>query len=110
MRQDPHELFKGLVNHEVQITLVSGRKRIGEVIGCGPGGFQITSGIGGRMLFDYGEVDAVSDLGLSQEPPMCICPDVDVTPPGGLPGSETVKGYEADCAVHGRASSEGQTP
>ena len=59
----PQTLVEGLTGHRVRLTLTNGRTRKGTIIGCGPLGFQITSGIGGRMLFHYAEVDAIDDLG-----------------------------------------------
>ena len=59
----PQQRVEQLTGHRVRLTLTDGRTREGAVIGSGPSGFQITSGIGGRMLFYYGEVDDIEDLG-----------------------------------------------
>lgn len=61
--QNPQEAVENLISHRVKLTLTTGNTREGTIIGCGPTGFQITSGIGGRMLLHYGEVDAIEDLG-----------------------------------------------
>jgi hypothetical protein len=61
--QDPRTMVEQMAGHRVRLTLTTGRKREGTILSCGPSGFQITSGIGGRMLFNYGEVDAIKDLG-----------------------------------------------
>jgi hypothetical protein len=61
--QNPQAMVEAIVGHRVRLMLTDGRTREGTVLGCGPSGFQITSGIGGRMVFRYGEIDAVEDLG-----------------------------------------------
>lgn len=62
-RQGPRSMVDALEGHRVRLTLTNGKTREGVVLGSGSSGFQITSGIGGRMLFEYGEVDAIEDLG-----------------------------------------------
>lgn len=64
MTPDPRALCESLVGHRVRIKTVGGGRREGVMLGCGPSGFQITSGIGGRMLFGYGDVDEIKDLGV----------------------------------------------
>jgi hypothetical protein len=64
LRPDPEARVRELKGRRVRLTLTNGRTREGVVIGAGPSGFQLTSGIGGRMLFRYGEVDAIEDLGV----------------------------------------------
>lgn len=67
---DPEALVSRLVGHRVRLTLTSGAKREGTLFGCGTGGLQLLSGIGGQIHFRYGEIDAVDDL----DKPTCICP------------------------------------
>lgn len=62
---NPRALVEPLVGHRVTLTLTTGRTRTGSIVGCGPDGLQITSGIGGRMLYLYGDIDGIEDLGPS---------------------------------------------
>ena len=61
--QNPRDLAEQLTGHRVKLTLTTGHTREGTILGCGPSGFQLSNGIGGRMLIYYGEVDAIEDLG-----------------------------------------------
>ena len=98
---NPQAIVEPLIGHRVKLTLTNGHTREGAVLGCGSSGFQITSGIGGRMLFYYGEVDAIDDLG-TEEKPVCTCPDIDVS---RWPGEVSlVKGLDLHCRLHGRSA------
>lgn len=63
---DPRALCESLVGHRVKVKTVTGRRLKGIMLGCGPSGFQITSGIGGRLVFGYGDVDEIKDLGVAE--------------------------------------------
>lgn len=59
---DPGAMVEPLIGKQVRLTLTDGTVRCGLLLGCGPAGLQIASGIGGRIPISYSQIDAIGEV------------------------------------------------